>query len=224
MLKKLLLVSAFATGLTSVAFAGGLPEELPQAPCAVSDSGFYLGVEGGWGITNWKNIEGLGDPIDNWEVSKDNGFVGRAFLGYDINKYFAVEGGYSYFFFKPQLDINSVDIFEINRTQAIDLVGKIKAPVCDNFDLYAKLGVNYYMSNLEGQQPDISSNDLHSFNVIYGAGADYTITPNVIANVEWLRYNGNPDLSISEDPGKLFSKYQPYADAFMIGLRYRFDF
>ncbi len=201
-MKKLLVVSAVAAlGLSSIAFAGGLPEEMPAAPAAAisSDTGVYVGLAGGFGMTNWKNL------ID--DTNKDNGFVGRAFLGYDITRYVALELGYSYFFNKPEIN----DVRFIKRTHNIDLMGKIKAPIVDNFDIYGKIGANYLMTKPEADNLDSRNN----FNVAFGAGADYYITPNIIANVEWLRFNGKAKF---ED-----EKYQPHTDAFLVGLRYRFD-
>src|SRR3990170_1460750 len=139
-MKKLLVVSAIAAlGLTSVALAGGLPEEMPMAPAAVSssDTGFYLGLSGGYGMTNWKNLEGIKTAgVQEFSVSKDNGAVGRAFLGYDLSRYFAVEFGYSYFFNKTKLAGHGSDGVAgstteysfVKSTQSFDLMGKIKAP------------------------------------------------------------------------------------------------
>lgn len=213
-MKKLLVVSAVAVlGLTSAAFAGGLPEEMPAAPVAAStsDTGIYLGLQGGFGMTNWKNMENVStDVLDLTSVHKDNGVVGRVFAGYDINRYFAIEGGYSYFFNKANFNTKNAGTTGNIKTMAFDLMGKGKLPVVDSFDLYAKLGVNYLMS-----RGDMFEANPNNFNVAYGAGADYCITPNVIANLEWLRLNGNA--KINND------KYQPSTDAFMIGLRYKFD-
>ena len=58
------------------------------------------------------------------------------------------------------------------------------------------------------------TSNTNNFGVTFGAGADYAITPNVIANVEWLRNSGS---------SKWDNKYQPNTDAFMLGLRYKFD-
>jgi len=223
-MKKLLVVSAVAVlGLTSAAFAGGLPEEMPAAPVAASsnDTGIYLGLQGGWGLTNWKNAENITDPDYGYGVlgvHKDNGVVGRVFAGYDINRYFAIEGGYSYFFNK--VNFSYFDAATTNgttgdiKTMAFDLMGKGKLPVVDGFDLYAKLGMDCLMSRESGFA-SYSSDNANNFNVAYGAGMDYSITPNVIANLEWLRLNGNARICSS--------KYQPNTDSFMVGLRYKFD-
>lgn len=234
-MKKLLVVGAIAAlGLNSVVLAGGLPEEPMASPTAsTSDTGVYLGIQGGFGMTNWKNLDGVftssrtvgGVLVTNTtttKVGRDNGFVGRVFLGYDINRYFALEAGYSYFFNKPTFDTTATIAAQgvtatnttsgkIKRTHNIDVMGKIKVPVVDNFDLYAKLGVNYLMT-----KPDSGNmSSTNNFNVAFGAGADYYITPNIIANVEWLRFNGKAKVTDS--------KYQPNTDAFLIGLRYKFE-
>ena len=213
-MRKILAVSAIAAlGLGSVAFAGGLPEEMPIAPVAAADAGFYLGIAGGYGLTGWDDAEGSylhsADTIIS-KVASEDGFAGRLFAGYDFNRYFAVEAGYSYFFNKVKFkDGISQEFDKVKNTQVIDLMGKIKAPVVDGFDLYAKLGADYQMSNFD------HAKNRKNFNVAYGAGADYYITSNVIANIEWLRFNGDSELK-SKD-------YQPAADAFMVGLRYKFD-
>lgn len=209
-MKKLSVVSAvLALGLSSVALAGGFPEVAPYAPEAAiaSDAGFIFGVSGGYGMTNWKNVD------KSYKVSKDNGFVGRVFAGYDFNKYVGVETGYSYFFNKAKLELGTIGSTEY-KTQAIDLMLKLKAPVVDGFDLYGKIGGNYLMSNASssGVAP---SNNIKNFNVAYGFGADYYITPNIIANVEYLNFGGKAKL--------LDNDYQPNTNAFMVGLSYKIE-
>ena len=147
-MKKLLVVSAIAAlGLTSVALAGSLPEAMPMAPAAMSsDAGIYLGIQGGWGATNWKNFADINGTVDG--TKNDSGAVGRAFVGYDFNRYFAAEVGYSYFFNQEKLQASAANCHKI-KTSIIDLLGKIKAPITDDFGLYAKLGLGYLMSNVE---------------------------------------------------------------------------
>jgi len=202
-MKKLLISAVAVLGLSSAALAGGLPEDAAPMPTASSsDTGFYVGAEGGYGITNWKNLD------ISHVVNRDNGFVGRAFLGYDLNRYWAVEGGYTYFFNKAEVTTGAVT--SKAKTQNIDVVLKGKLPIVDNFDAYAKVGGNYLMTNRDAGQDNIKH-----FNLTYGAGFDYAITSNVIANIEWLRFNGKAKVGDA--------KYQPNTDAFMVGLRYKFD-
>lgn len=206
-MKKFLAVSAVAVlGFSSIAFAGGLPEEMPIAPIASASSsdmiGPYVGISGGYDNSGWK--EALKHPGPGFKVKNSDGFVGRAFIGYDVIRYAALEAGYSYFFNKTKHNpVSSL------RTMAFDLMLKLKAPVVEGFDLFAKVGGNLLMSQIK------NGHNINNFNVAYGAGADYSITPNVIASVEWLRFNGKSQ-SASKD-------FQPSADTFLLGLRYRFD-
>ncbi|MBU0745059.1 MAG: porin family protein, partial [Gammaproteobacteria bacterium] len=111
------------------------------------------------------------------------------------------------------------DVKFVKNTQAIDLMGKGKLPVVDNFDLFAKVGMSYLTSN-----SDITGvSSANNLNLAYGAGADYYITPNVIVSAEWLRFNGNVKMDIDPSAPITNNKYQPYTDAFMVGLRYKFD-
>lgn len=219
MKKQFLLVLA-ACGLSSAAMAGGLPVDMSVGNPAGSECGVYVGLGAGYGLNSMVN--GKNDGFKFYDYGKTSTFAGRVFLGYDINRYFAVEAGYSHFFTKPELrsavwlDAGRIYAsrgkFKLKKSQAIDLMGKIKAPVCDGFDLYAKLGGNYLMS------------EKNSFNVGYGAGIDWNITNNVVAGLEWLRFNGNKDLRIeNKKDGERKWAAVSHADAVMLTIRYKFD-
>jgi len=215
-MKKLLVVSAVAVlGLSSVAFAGKHHHHVNKAPCVTpivpmvacnSDAGWFIGLQGGLGLTNWSNAENVwvGEDL-NSRVHSDNAFVGRIFAGYDLNKYFALEGGYSYFF--NEANFKPVGFANI-KTTAFDVYGKGKMPLIDKFDLYAKLGLDLLMTNI------VNDSNRQNIGIAFGAGIDYKFAPNFIANAEWSRMNGNARIN-SE-------RYQPGIDAFMIGLRYKF--
>lgn len=232
-MKKFLAVSAAAVfGLIStIAFADSLAEMVsatsiasagPAAavsPASLSaNTGIRLGVEGGLGFTHWKHLGNMWGDVGTLRVDKDRGFVGRIFIGYDINRYFAVETGYSYFFNKVYMnDDYPVDGSSTVRTQAIDLLGKGKLPVVDNFDLYAKVGAVCLISNISPNFFNSGTNT--SINAAFGAGADYYISPNIIANIEWLH---NMGYSKTNQDQYYNTKYQPDTDAVMIGLSYKF--
>lgn len=202
--------------LVSTGFAGGLPEKMPDAPMAIeaSDTGIYLGLNTGGGFTNWKDSDGSAFDFSGdtrvIKVRGDSGLVGRVFVGYDINKYFAVEGGYSYFFSRASVSMsgkrasNSGSI----KTQAIDLYGKGKLPIFDKIDLYTKVGAGCLISNEENW------GRFNNVNLAFGAGVDYYLTNNFIANIEWSRIAGYSTLN---------NNYIPNTYAVMAGLRYRFD-
>ena len=100
---------------------------------------------------------------------------------------------------------------------AIDLVGKIKAKVVDNFGLYAKAGGVYLNSELKrknmGPAAKIGGD---AFNVTYGVGLFYEFTPNIVADLSWTRYHGDADWNKKD--------YIPFMDLFAVSLYYKFDF
>lgn len=200
-MKKLAISALAVLGLSANVLAGGLPEEMPVSPCAASDMGVYVGLSGGFGLTNYKQWE-----VNGHGAHSDSHFVSRLFIGADLNRYFATEFGYATFWGKAKFDSN-----KLRMVQAFDLFGKIKAPVLENLDIYGKLGVNFLLGN--EKHSDNSTCKDESFNLAFGAGVDYAITPNIIVNAEWLRYNGNAHQK----------HHNPNADAFMVGVRYKFE-
>ena len=213
---KKLFIGVMALGLAPLAFANGYapapaPAVAPAVPAFVP--GVYVGLQAGYGVTNWDSIEG---SHTDYHVSSDTGFAGRVFLGYDFHPNFAVEAGYTYFFTSPKVKVGGQQIYKGNDPWAIDLVGKIKAHVVDNFGLYAKAGGSYLDNKLKAEGSKQGTSDLggNAFNVTYGVGAFYDITPNITADLSWTRYNGK----IKQD-----AKYLPYMDFYDVGVYYKFD-
>lgn len=205
-MKQILIINAaIMLSLTPVVFANNAPEkpQITSATVSSSNSGIYVGLNGGWGFTNYRNDAFV--SIFGAGVQKDDGIVGRIFLGYDLNKHFAIETGYSCFFNNTNFASSTQNI----KTSAIDLYGKGKIQAVKNLDIYAKIGAAY----LHTIDKNTYVGNLHNINVAFGTGADYTITPNIITNIEWSHIMGC----------KQTDRYIPDTDAFMIGLRYKFD-
>jgi len=193
-MRKQLFIGVMALGFCSGALASGV-QYAPPAPAAPAwNPGVYLGLQAGYGMTYWDNIG----------AKDEDGFAGRVYLGYDFHPNFAIEAGYTMWFTEPKWGSAKGDY-----PWAIDLVGKIKAHVIDQFGLYAKLGVDYLYSKVP------VTNNKDNFNVVYGAGAYYDFTPNISADISWTRYGGNSDLTSSD--------YMPYMDLFALGVQYKFD-
>ncbi len=211
-MKTKLVLALAACGLTSAALAGGLPISQEVVSPATSDAGIYLGLGLGYGHLSFMQS----NEDTHTSYHKNNGFMGRVFLGYDINRFFAVEAGYSYFFNKPRWQYQTAlvnETYDIKKVKVVDLMGKLKAPICEGFDIYAKLGANYLMY------------EKNRFNLAYGAGIDWSINNNVIAGIEWLRYNCNNKTSFETSTDGKVTKMASLnkTDAFMVTLRYRFD-
>ena len=189
----------------------------------LTTTGVYAGLQGGVDLANWYRYNSWislyradGAQYSDIVAKQNNGIIGRVFIGYDVNRYFAVESGYSYFFNKPYFSSSNLGDTDKINTTAIDLYGKGKLPLIQNLDLYAKLGASCVMrhSNILATSRRFGGN-ANAFNVAYGAGMDYYITANIITNIEWSCLNGSSKM-VNE-------KYQPSTDVFLAGLRYRFD-
>ncbi len=217
-MKKNIFIGVVALGLSPLALAaGGVP-----CPTPTFNPGVYLGIEAGYGMTGWDNVA---TGTTGFKVKDEDGFAGRAFVGYDFHPNFAVEAGYTFWFTKPKFNnrLTGMNAGKMDSYPwAIDLSGKIKAHVIDNFGLYAKLGVAYIKETFDStfaMNPGVDgktfkkSSDI--FNVIYGAGAFYDITPNIMVDLGWTRYAGHKHMD---------TKYFPDLDLFAVSLSYKFNF
>lgn len=220
-MKNFLAVSmVVALGFTSVVFADCLsddrisadclPDEPAVTPVASSDTrtGIYTGLAGGFGVTNYRN--NIASPAI---VQNDTGVTGRAVVGYDVSSYFAVEAGYSYFFNKVNLHKREKKI----RTQAVDAYFKGKLPIIEELDLFAKLGAGWLFKNFTPKRHKIANSSTNNINVAFGFGADFHLTSNTTATIEWMRIAGCPLPNIGKTTRNI-----PNTDQFMVGLRYRF--
>ncbi|MFA6408896.1 MAG: outer membrane beta-barrel protein [Gammaproteobacteria bacterium] len=214
MLKKILLVGAVALGLSSAAFANGADENVAAAPCEFAP-GINLGLQLGYALTGWKNLDLAGTPFLN--VNSANNFAGRIFAGYDFHKNFALELGYFRTFADAKLRnaADSADVAKIT-TQAIDLLLKVKVPLVDCWGIYTKVGLAYLMSNFNSNTSGYTIDNSHNFNAAYGAGVEYKITSNWTTDLSWMHYNGNANISSAN--------FQPNVNFFALGISYKFTF
>ncbi len=173
-------------------------------PYVYSDSGFVLGLQGGYGNTHWSNIN-FDDVID----FSDGGFAGRAYLGYDINKFFGFEGGFTY------LPKATSDFGHITN-YAFDILAKLSLPVTGGFSIHAKAGGGFFHSSVDDDIVEVvgGSTSRSHFGPVFGVGAAYEIIPNLAIGLDWERYSGNGKISSSS--------YQPSPDVVFLGLSYKF--
>lgn len=224
-MKKILLVSAVALGLSSVALANGGMAAAPIATAAVTSDftpGIVVGIQGGYADSGFKALDISG--TDEFKVDKDTGLAGRIFVGYDFHKYFAIEAGYFLFGPKTEFKFNDVKAFDV-RTQAFDLVGKLKAPIMDNFGLYAKAGVGYLMQKYSASSDlrdtlnqlgvNASDDNVNKFDLVYGFGAYYNFAENWTVDAAFTRYNSGHT--------KMDKDWQPVVDFYSLGISYKFN-
>ena len=124
-----------------------------------------------------------------------NQFGTRIFVGYQVNQYIGVEGGYTYF---SQIgynnDVNGVETCSDPhvQVQTFDVLVKGIVPI-GNLGLYAKAGpVVTYAKTSEALNPEPtgSCNDsTYETNVRpeFGAGISYDLSQNWVVDVSWSR-------------------------------------
>ena len=161
------------------------------------ESGFYLGV----GIAATSASTG-GSDISN--VKNDQDRVGSVILqaGYELNKYFAVEGRYTTSIAdEDKVEVSSVSIF-----------AKPQFPVSESLSVYGLLGYgNVTMDGVNGAYADIDDSGFQ-----WGLGLDYEIANNtsiffdyvsLASDFEGTFYNGKADVDTEQ---------------FTVGVSYKF--
>lgn len=212
--KKLLVAAAVA----AVTLSGGA--------FAAEKQGFYVGAQGGAsraddGSALKDNTEKFRDFGYEW---KEGGFGWRALVGYQINRNFAIEGGYTHF-----ADNNYQAYYHYDITQKVsawDVVGKAILPVGDsNFDVYAKAGAAYQINKFDGANVLGGENSSKKVRPVAGIGAAYNLDNGLAVDVSWTRIFGNDDTTVTPigDNKGVLNIGQPNSDFVAIGLTYTFQ-
>lgn len=116
----------------------------------------------------------------------DDDFGFGAFLGYNINSWFAIETGYTDL---GEIDFSRTDDETIDGSidqKTIDLVGKFSWPATQSLDLFAKAGAAYYFADLETNS---GSTDDEGMIATAGLGIEYALTTNISTRLEYQYYH-----------------------------------
>jgi OmpA-OmpF porin, OOP family len=182
------------------------------APSVAAAQGFSLtGPDSGWYVGG-----GIGQSTADIDVStfgpganaddKDTAF--RIFGGYQINKHFGVELGYSQL---GEWKVSEPGFGDTKfEAKAFDLVAVGTLPLGSNFSLLGKIGL--YKGDLDASDPTGSLSE-SSTDLTYAIGAGYDFNKNFGLRVEWQRFQkmGNKDTTGESD-----------IDVMSIGVVYRF--
>jgi len=148
---------------------------LAQMSMKGPDSGWYIG-----GNLGQADVDDLGD--------KDTSF--KILGGYQINKHFGAELGYTDF---GKASSGGVTF----KGTAWELVGVGTLPINDKFSVFGKLG--FAMGDGEASAPGITVSD-DSTEVTYGIGVKYNFTPVFGVTAEYQAYpdfaNGATDINV----------------------------
>jgi OOP family OmpA-OmpF porin len=157
---KKALLAGLVAGTSALIAPAALAQ--PQMP------GWYVG--GSLGQSEFKDcgLPGCDDKDTAW----------RIFGGYEINRNFAVELGYT--------DLGEVSAPGASaEATAWELVGVGSFPVADRFSIYGKLGG--YRADTEARIGGLSRDESNT-GITYGVGAQYDFTRTVGVRAEWQRY------------------------------------
>lgn len=131
----------------------------------------------------------------------NNPLSARLYGGYDITENFAIEAGYAHFGkFKFALPV-TVDL------SAIHVAAKGSMPLGAYFSVFGKLGVTRHSIDVSG----LGGENATKTRPLMGIGADYRLTENLSAALEFTDYG-----TIKSDGGRLTMR------KFEAGLKYHF--
>lgn len=150
-------------------------------------AGVYVNGSVGVGIVDLKKSD-FNDPITNAAPSKLSryGFAWAANLGYQFNKYLALEAGYMTFGkAKANTTILGTPATVTNNFGGFDAAVKGIVPVSSQFNLYAKAGAVDMHDDADLSVANASSRAHGSTWVpMIGVGTSYNLTHNVALTVE----------------------------------------
>jgi len=180
---------------------------------SAADQGWYIGAGVGQSNIDFKKAEA--DAFAEGTFSLYGGFLtsstmddsDNAFnlsLGYKVNANFALEGSYVNLGEATYTAHGGIPFPFLSQPQPVDLTLKYKSsgialsgigiiPLGSKFDLHGRLGM-YFASNkldIEAKATttvsDSTSGTTQEF--LYGAGADWHVTPGFSLGVDWTHYN-----------------------------------
>ena len=212
-----------ASGTLALAVIAAIASPLASAQDRDWNMGWYLG--GNVGESRAKIAEArirsglLGSGFTTSSFSDDHRDIGyKLFAGYQMNRYFAFEGGY-FDLGKFSFNATTVPAGTLNgslklRGANFDLVGTL--PITDRFSAFARVGANYaeVKDNFSGSGAVLVRNPnpkKDETNVKYGVGLQYAFNDALAMRAEVERYRINDAVGNKGD-----------IDLVSLGLIYRF--
>ena len=191
--KYVALILMFLSGITIKSIA------------STDDKGVYIGGQLGYSDSDFGNIYN----------SRNGGIGGRVYLGYQFNKYFALEGGYTRFADQKMRIYSDIGHESLSlHPESLDLSLKGILPLNDKISLYAKAGPAYlreqtvssyrYSSYNNNNDPQVTTQSAtwvskeNSAELAYGLGIEYKLTDNLSTDLSWLAVgigHGMPNLA-----------------------------
>lgn len=175
------LKTAFLVGSLLSLASLGVQAQTQAPPVRLNmDTGIYLGA----GIGRARTGEGCLGTCDTsdktWNV----------FAGYQFNRFFAAEAGYSDF---GQTTISGLlfgaPVTSQAETTAWELVGLGLLPLSDKFSVYVKAGIFRFESDATTSGAAVGVTSRTGTEFTFGGGLQYTFANNFSGRLEWQAYN-----------------------------------
>lgn len=206
-MNKIALSLGAVVALNSFSFAGGdFTSVEPVEPVVVApvfmeadESSFYVGI----GLAAISTRDSSVD-LSFTSVKQGQDRLGNVALlaGYNINKYFAVEGRYSTTFTdEDRVEMDSLSIY-----------AKPKYPLSEEFSVYALLGYGTVtMKGVNGSGVDVDDSGFQ-----WGLGLDWEVANNTSIFIDYS--------SLASDMGGVYynGALEVDADAITVGVTYKF--
>lgn len=128
----------------------------------------------------------VGGSLGQADLGPDEDTAWKIFGGYDINRNFAVELGYT-------------DLGEVSEgaataeANALELTALGKFPVGNQFSVYGLAGIAKVEAEVSGPGGTVSDD---STELTYGIGAQYDMTRNVGLRAQWQRYDTEDEVDV----------------------------
>jgi opacity protein-like surface antigen len=133
---------------------------------------------------------------------------GKIFGGYDIDKTWGVEAGYTDFRKSTShFTFNNAPGTAETKGDAYYIAGKATAPINDQFSVFGKLGVEHSKSDLTSFTPGLADRSDSDTGVYAGIGAQYNLSQQVALSLEYERYGKSRDFGAKPDVWTVAAKY-----------------
>jgi hypothetical protein len=184
--------------------------------CAAFSAHATMPLPMGWyteanvGLPNVSNIDYASDSSIN-----NTGIGLNVNVGYKFMPFFGLEGGYSTYG-TANAENNNIKVAKAT-SQTYDLAAKVMLPIQNSgFEFLAKLGIGRtrtHVTNLDNSYAvangiTVNAGTDLATSVIYALGGEYSFTPNMLVNAQWMRADGG------DNTGNL--------DLYLVGFAYLF--
>jgi OOP family OmpA-OmpF porin len=128
----------------------------------------------------------VGAMIGQSDLDIDEDTAWKASVGYQINRTFAVELGYTNL---GEVSLGNSDV----EATAWEVIGLAKFPVANQFSIYGLAGIA--MTKVEGRLLGVPFDD-DSTELTFGVGAQYDFSRNMGVRAQWQRYGADEDVDV----------------------------